>query len=93
MIITLILKFTLLLMTSALGNVSWSNYPQMQKMPEDKVLQINDGNTQFNNHVGMDWLVALLAITGSILALAASDRIVYRLRNKRRKIDWRDEYK
>jgi hypothetical protein len=93
MIIMLIIKFTLLLMTSALGNVSWSNYPQMQKMPEDKVLQINNGNTEFNNHVGMDWLVALLAITGSILALAASDRIVYRLRNKHTKIDWRDEYK
>jgi hypothetical protein len=93
MIIMLILKFTLLLMMSALGNVSWSIYPQMQKMPEDKVLQINNGNTEFTNHVGMDWLVALLAITGSILALAASNRIVYRLSNKHPKIDWRDEYK
>ncbi|MFL6356557.1 MAG: hypothetical protein ACJ71C_08365 [Nitrososphaeraceae archaeon] len=93
MIIMLVLKFTLLLMMSALGNVSWSIYPQMQKMPEDKVLQINNGNTEFTNHVGMDWLVALLAITGSILALAASNRIVYRLSNKHPKIDWRDEYK
>ncbi|MFL6506405.1 MAG: hypothetical protein ACJ704_00505 [Nitrososphaeraceae archaeon] len=93
MIIMLVLKFTLLLMMSALGNVSWSIYPQMQKMPEDKVLQINNGNTEFTNHVGMDWLVALLAITGSILALAASNRIVYRLSNKHTKIDWRDEYK
>jgi hypothetical protein len=89
----LVLKFTLLLMMSALGNVSWSIYPQMQKMPEDKVLQINNGNTEFTNHVGMDWLVALLAITGSILALAASNRIVYGLSNKHPKIDWRDEYK
>jgi len=93
MIIMLVLKFTLLLMMSALGNVSWSIYPQMQKMPEDKVLQINNGNTEFTNHVGMDWLVALLAITGSILALAASNRVVYRLSNKHPKIDWRDEYK
>lgn len=93
MIIMLVLEFTLLLMMSALGNVSWSIYPQMQKMPEDKVLQINNGNTEFTNHVGMDWLVALLAITGSILALAASNRIVYRLSNKHTKIDWRDEYK
>lgn len=93
MIIMLVLKFTLLLMMSALGNVSWSIYPQMQKMPEDRVLQINNGNTEFTNHVGMDWLVALLAITGSILALAASNRIVYRLSNKHPKIDWRDEYK
>jgi hypothetical protein len=93
MIIMLVLEFTLLLMMSALGNVSWSIYPQMQKMPEDKVLQINNGNTEFTNHVGMDWLVALLAITGSILALAASNRIVYRLSNKHPKIDWRDEYK
>jgi hypothetical protein len=93
MIIMLVLEFTLLLMMSALGNVSWSIYPQTQKMPEDKVLQINNGNTEFTNHVGMDWLVALLAITGSILALAASNRIVYRLSNKHTKIDWRDEYK
>ena len=93
MIIMLVLKFTLLLMMSALGNVSWSIYPQMQKMPEDKVLQINNVSTEFTNHVGMDWLVALLAITGSILALAASNRIVYRLSNKHPKIDWRDEYK
>lgn len=93
MIIMLVLEFTLLLMMSALGNVSWSIYPQMQKMPEDRVLQINNGNTEFTNHVGIDWLVALLAITGSILALAASNRIVYRLSNKHPKIDWRDEYK
>jgi hypothetical protein len=93
MIIMLVLEFTLLLMMSALGNVSWSIYPQMQKMPEDRVLQINNGNTEFTNHVGIDWLVALLAITASILALAASNRIVYRLSNKHTKIDWRDEYK
>jgi flagellar biosynthesis protein FlhB len=93
MIIMLVLEFTLLLMMSALGNVSWSIYQQTQKMPEDKVLQINNGNTEFTNHVGMDWLVALLAITASILALAASNRIVYRLSNKHTKIDWRDEYK
>jgi hypothetical protein len=93
MIIMLVLKFTLLLMMSTLGNVSWSIYPQMQKMPEDKVLQINNGNTEFTNHVGMDWLVALLAITASILALAATNSIVYRPSNKHTKIDWRDEYK
>jgi hypothetical protein len=93
MIIMLVLKFTLLLMMSTLWNVSWSIYPQMQKMPEDKVLQINNGSTEFTNHVGMDWLVALLAITASILALAATNRIVYRPSNKHTKIDWRDEYK
>jgi putative copper export protein len=91
MIIMLVLKFILLLMMSTLG--SWSIYPQMQKMPEDKVLQINNGSTEFTNHVGMDWLVALLAITASILALAATNRIVYRPSNKHTKIDWRDEYK
>jgi hypothetical protein len=93
MIIMLILKFTLLLMTSALGNVSWSNYLQMEKVLEGDVPQIKNGNTEFNNHVGMDWLVAFVAITGSILALVVSNRIVYKLKNKHTKFDWRNEYK
>jgi len=63
----------------------------MQKVPEDKVLQIASGNTEFNSHVGRDWLIAILAITGSILALAASYRILYKLKNKQ--TDWRNEYK
>jgi hypothetical protein len=74
-----------------LGNVAWMDYLQMQQMPESKMLQINNGNIEFNNHVGIDWLVAILAITGSILTLVASDRIVYKLKN--RKIDWRYEFK
>ena len=73
-------------MIFALGNISSSNYLQMQKMPEDK---INVANGEFNTHVGIDWLVALLAITGSILALAASNRIIYKLKQT----DWRNEYK
>jgi hypothetical protein len=93
MIIVAILKFSLLLMTSALGNALLLNYVQVQKMPEDKVLQIKNVNTEFNNHVGLGWLIALLAITGSILALVASDRIVYKLKNRHTKIDWRNEYK
>jgi hypothetical protein len=93
MFIVPILKFTLLLITSAPGNVLLSNYLQVQKMPEDKVLQINSGNTEFNNHVGLGWLIALLAITGSILALAASNRIVHKLKNRHTKVDWRNEYK
>ncbi|HJT46771.1 MAG TPA: hypothetical protein VJ729_01215 [Nitrososphaeraceae archaeon] len=58
-------------------------------MAQPNVIQIGDGRSGFNNHVGIDWLVATLAITGSILALAASDRIVHKLTNK--KIDWRNE--
>ena len=69
---------------------SWQ-YLQMQKMQETNVIQIIDGKRGINNHVGIDWLVAILAITCSILALVASDRIVYKLKNK--KIDWRNEFK
>jgi hypothetical protein len=63
----------------------------MQKVTENKVLQIASGNTEFNSHVGRDWLIAILAITGSILALVASHRILYKLKNKQ--TDWRNEYK
>jgi hypothetical protein len=91
MIILLMLKFILLSMVFILGNDSWSNYLQMQKVPGDKLLQIASGNTEFNTHVGRDWLIALLAITGSILALVGSDRILYKLKNKQ--TNWRDEYK
>jgi hypothetical protein len=87
----MIIEFVLLLMPYLLGNVAWMDYLQMQQMPESKMLQINNGNIEFNNHVGIDWLVAILAITGSILTLVASDRIVYKLKN--RKIDWRYEFK
>ena len=61
----------------------------MQKVLGDKVLQIASGNTDFNIHVGRDWLIAILAIIGSILALVASDRILYKLKET----DWRNEYK
>jgi hypothetical protein len=91
MTILLILKFILLSMVFILGNTSWTNYLHMQKVPEDKVPQIASGNTEFNSHVGRDWLIAILAITGSILALAASHRILYKLKNKQ--TDWRNEYK
>ena len=92
MIVMLILKFISLLVMYALGNVSWSNYLEVQKVPEDKVvLQINSGNTEFNTHVGIDWLVALLAIIASILALVAGNKIVYKLKNKQ--TDWRNEYR
>jgi hypothetical protein len=63
----------------------------MQKMPELNVIQIKDGKSGFNNRVGIDWILAILAITGSILALIASDTIVYKLKNK--KIGWRNEFK
>ena len=91
MIIMLILKFISLLMMHALGNASRSNYLDVQNMPEDKVPNINSGNTEFNTHVGIDWLVALLAITASILALLASHKIIYKLKNKQ--TDWRNEYR
>ena len=91
MIILPIIDFVLLLMPYLVGNVPWLGYLPMQKMPEPQVLQINNGNIEFNNHVGIDWLVAILAITGSVLTLVASDRIVYKLKNK--KIDWRNEFK
>lgn len=87
----MIIEFALLLMPYLLGNVAWMDYLQMQQMPESKMFQINNGNIEFNNHVGIDWLVAILAITGSILTLVASDRIVYKLKNT--KIDWRNEFK
>jgi hypothetical protein len=93
MVITLVLKFTLMHMNSLLANVPLSNDLQIHKMPEDKVLQINVGTTEFANHVGIDWLIALLAIAGSILALVATDKIVHKLKNKHTKIDWRNEYK
>ena len=83
------LKFILLLLAFTLGNGSWTNYLQMQKVLGDKVLQTAGGNTDFNIHVGTDWLIAILAITGSILALVASDRILYKLKET----DWRNEYK
>jgi hypothetical protein len=63
----------------------------MQQMPEPKVLQINNRHIEFNNHVGIDWLIAIVAITGSILTLVASDKIVYKLKN--RTFDWRNEFK
>lgn len=82
-------KIVLLLMAFTLGNGSWTNYLQMQKVLGDNVLQIAGGNADFNIHVGRDWLIAILAITGSILALVASDRILYKLKET----DWRNEYK
>jgi hypothetical protein len=90
MIVLLIIEFVLLLMPYILGNVARLDYLQAQKMPEPR-LQINNGNIEFNNHLGIDWLVAILAITGSILSLVASDRLVYKLKNT--KIDWRNEFK
>ena len=89
MIILLMLKFILLLMAFTLGNGSWTNYLQMQKVLGDKVLHTAGGNTDFNIHVGRDWLIAILAITGSILALVASNRILYKLKET----DWRNEYR
>jgi hypothetical protein len=89
--LVMIIELVLLLLPYMLGNVQGLGYLHMQKMPEPKVLQINNGNIEFNNHVGIDWLVAILAITGSILTLVVSDRIVYKLRNK--KIDWHNEFK
>ena len=91
MIILLVIEFVLLLMPYQLTNVPWLGYPEMQQMPEPKVLQINNRNIEFNNHVGIDWLVAILAITGSILSLVASDKIVCKLKN--RTLDWRNEFK
>ena len=91
MIMLLIVELVLLLMPCLLGNVLWLDYLQTQKMSGPKVLQINNRNIEFNNHLGVDWLVAILAITGSILSLVASDRLVYKLKN--RKIDWRNEFK
>jgi hypothetical protein len=91
MITMLIVESVLLLMPYLLGNVTWLDYLQTQKMPEPKVLQTNSENIEFNNHLGIDWLVATLAITGSILSLVASDRLVHKLKN--RKIDWRNEFK
>jgi hypothetical protein len=80
--LVMIIELVLLLLPYMLGNVQGLG---------SKVLQINNGNIEFNNHVGIDWLVAILAITGSILTLVVSDRIVYKLRNK--KIDWHNEFK
>jgi hypothetical protein len=91
MIILLVIEFVLLLMPYQLTNVPGLGYLKMQQMPEPKVLQINNGSIEFNDHVGIDWLVAILAITGSILSLVASDKIVYRLKN--RTLDWRNEFK
>jgi TRAP-type C4-dicarboxylate transport system permease small subunit len=91
MITLLMLKIILLSMAFVLGNGSWTNYLQMQKVPADKVLQIASRSTELNTHVGRDWLIAILAITGSILALIASERILYKLKNKQ--TDWRNDYK
>ena len=91
MIMLVIIELVLLLMPYLLGNVSWLDYLQTQKMSAPKVLQINNRKIEVNNHLGVDWLVAILAITGSILSLVASDRLVYKLKN--RKIDWHNEFK
>jgi hypothetical protein len=91
MIILLVIEFVLLLMPYQLTNVPGLGYLKMQQMPEPEVLQINNRNIEFNNHVGIDWLVAILTITGSILSLVASDKIVYKLKN--RTLDWRNEFK
>lgn len=91
MIIALVIEFVLLLTPYRLTNVPWLGYLEMQQIPEPKVLQINNRNIEFNNHVGIDWLVAIVAITGSILTLVASDKIVYKLKN--RTVDWRNEFK
>ena len=91
MIVLLILELVFLLMPYPLGNVASLDYLQTQKMPEPKVLATNNGNSLFYNHLGLDWLVATLAITGSILSLVASDRLVYKLKN--RKIDSHNEFK
>jgi hypothetical protein len=70
--------------------LSWQ-YLKVQKMPKPNVIQINDGKREFNNHVWIDWLVAIFGNNLSILALVSSDRIVYKLKNK--KIDLRNEFK
>jgi hypothetical protein len=83
MIIVLTLKFTLLLVVPyTFGIVSWPNYLQVEKVLQNEVRQIENANGQFNYHVGIDWLVAFVAITGSILALVMSDRIVRNLKNE-----------
>ena len=82
MILVFTLKFTLFLVPFAFGVVSWQNYPQVEKELQSEVLQLENANAQFNYHVGIDWLVAFVAITGSILALVVSDRIVRNLKNE-----------
>jgi hypothetical protein len=93
MILVFTLKFTLLLVPFAFAGVSWPNYPQVGKELQSELLQLENANAQFNYHVGIDWLVAFVALTGSILALVVSDRIVHKLKNKNAKLDWRDEFK
>ena len=93
MILVFTLKFTLFLVPFAFGVVSWQNYPQLEKELQSGVLQLENANAQFNYHVGIDWLVAFVALTGSVLALVVSDRIVHKLKNKNAKVDWRDEFK
>jgi hypothetical protein len=70
---------------------SWVNFVQVGRLNE--ILQLENTNAQFIFHVEIDWLVAFAAITGSILSLVATDRIVQKLRQKSAKLDWRDEFK
>ena len=93
MIVLLAFKSALLLSAPfTLGMLSsWVNFVQVGRLNE--ILQLENTNAQFIFHVEIDWLVAFAAITGSILSLVATDRIVQKLRQKSAKLDWRDEFK
>ena len=90
--IIILIRFILSFVTSALCNIQWSNYALVQKV-QSEIFQISNENSRLNYHVEIDWLVAFVSITVSIVALVASDRIVYKLKNKQTKSDWRDQYK
>jgi uncharacterized membrane protein YbhN (UPF0104 family) len=49
--------------------------------------------TQFNNIVGIDWLIAFVVIAGAVMTLVASDRIVLKLMKQQANYNWRNRFK
>jgi hypothetical protein len=49
--------------------------------------------SQFNNIVGIDWLIAIVVIAGAVMTLVASDRIVLKLMKQQTNYNWRNRFK
>jgi hypothetical protein len=81
-----ILKIVLfvLLLTGLLDGI-----PSIQA--QDAALQ--KVKTQFNNIVGIDWLIAFVVIAGAVMTLVASDRIVLKLMKQQANYNWRNRFK
>jgi hypothetical protein len=81
-----ILKIVLfvLLLTGLLDGI-----PSIQA--QDTALQ--KVKNQFNNIVGIDWLISFVVIAGAVMTLVASDRIVLKLMKQQASYNWRNRFK